>query len=145
MTKVLVVAASGALGSRVATAAVAAGHAVAVLVRSAEKLEAALTPATLAALEQVHVGDATDAAALQRALEGREVVVECMSTNGAECEAAAKFMRQVRASDGYGTYSQIIKRQARGEQAHALDSSSSQRDANWPMSIRSRAQLHAHD
>ena len=37
------------------------------------------------------------------------VVVECMST-GAECEAAAKFMRQVRGSDGYGTYSQIIKR-----------------------------------
>lgn len=38
------------------------------------------------------------------------VVVECMPTTGAECEAAAKFMRQVRGSDGYGTYSQIIKR-----------------------------------
>ena len=38
------------------------------------------------------------------------LVVECMPTTGDCCEAANKFMRQVRASDGYGTYSQIIKR-----------------------------------
>ena len=39
------------------------------------------------------------------------VVVECLPTSGEACEAATKFMRQVRASDGYGVYSDIIKRQ----------------------------------
>ena len=39
------------------------------------------------------------------------IVVECVPTSGEVCEAANKFMRQVRASDGYGVYSDIIKRQ----------------------------------
>lgn len=38
------------------------------------------------------------------------VVVECNAINGDCCEAANKFMRQVRGSDGYGVYSDIIKR-----------------------------------
>lgn len=38
------------------------------------------------------------------------VVVECNPMNGDCCEAASKFMRQVRASDGYGVYSDIIGR-----------------------------------
>ena len=37
------------------------------------------------------------------------VVVECTS-NGDCCEAGTKFMRAVRGSDGYGTYSDIIGR-----------------------------------
>ena len=36
------------------------------------------------------------------------VVVDCSGPS--ECEAATKFQRQVRASDGYGTYSEIIGR-----------------------------------
>jgi len=39
------------------------------------------------------------------------IIVECMPMNGDCCEAANKFMRQVRASDGYGVYSNIIGRQ----------------------------------
>ena len=38
------------------------------------------------------------------------VVVECQPTNGDCCEAASKFMRQVRGSDGYSVYSNIIGR-----------------------------------
>jgi hypothetical protein len=38
------------------------------------------------------------------------VIVECSSINGECCEAANKFMRQVRASDGYSVYSDIIER-----------------------------------
>lgn len=38
------------------------------------------------------------------------VVVECNAMNGDCCEAANKFMREVRGSDGYGVYSDIIKR-----------------------------------
>ena len=38
------------------------------------------------------------------------VVVECFEMNGDCCEAANKFMRQVRASDGYPVYSEIIGR-----------------------------------
>lgn len=39
------------------------------------------------------------------------VIVECSPMNGDCCDAAAKFCRQVRASDGYGVYSDIIQRQ----------------------------------
>ena len=38
------------------------------------------------------------------------VVVECVAMTGDCCEAATKFMRQVRGSDGYGVYSDIIGR-----------------------------------
>ena len=38
------------------------------------------------------------------------VVVECVPPTGDCCEAANKFMRTVRASDGYSVYSDIIER-----------------------------------
>ena len=38
------------------------------------------------------------------------VVVECLAMNGDCCEAAQKFMRRCRGSDGYGVYSDIIGR-----------------------------------
>lgn len=38
------------------------------------------------------------------------LVVECSAINGDCDQAALKFMRQVRSSDGYGTYSEIIGR-----------------------------------
>jgi len=38
------------------------------------------------------------------------IVVECMPTNGDCCEAANKFMRDIRKSDGYPVYSEIIGR-----------------------------------
>ena len=38
------------------------------------------------------------------------LVVECSPMNGDCCEAASKFMRQLRASDGYATYAAIIGR-----------------------------------
>ena len=68
----------------------------------------------------VAVADALRAALKHRAQPGVDweesrvnhlvLVVECSPLNGDSCEAAQKFMRDVRKSDGYPVYSEIIGR-----------------------------------
>jgi hypothetical protein len=68
----------------------------------------------------IPIADAVRLALGQHALSGVEweeskvrdlvVIVECNETNGDVCEAGQKFMREVRRSDGYPIYSEIIGR-----------------------------------
>jgi NAD(P)-dependent dehydrogenase (short-subunit alcohol dehydrogenase family) len=71
--KVLVVAATGGLGSAIVRHAVGAGHAVSVLVRSGDDLADRLKSTEAAAgLAKVVVGDASDPAVVAAALAGQE-------------------------------------------------------------------------
>lgn len=72
--KLLITGASGFVGAHLTAAAVAAGHDVRALVRSPDKLTAALAP--LGAPEvDVRTGDVTDRAAVEQAVAGCDAVV----------------------------------------------------------------------
>lgn len=76
--KVLVTGASGLIGCHATAALLEAGHAVAVVARSAEKLDAALRPLGRSVREvEVVAGDLTDAGSLSRALAGRAGLLHC--------------------------------------------------------------------
>ncbi len=76
--KLLVTGASGLIGCHATAALLGAGHAVAVLARRPEKVDAALRPLG-ASLRDVEVvpGELADADALRRALSGREGLLHC--------------------------------------------------------------------
>lgn len=71
--KILVLGATGATGRLIVRQAVARGHDVAVLVRSAEK------PSDLIGAKLI-IGDARDERALRQALKGRDTVVSALGT-----------------------------------------------------------------
>lgn len=76
--KILVTGASGLIGCHATAALLEAGHAVAVLSRSVEKLDAALRPLGRSVRElEVVAGDLADAPSLRRALEGRDGLLHC--------------------------------------------------------------------
>ena len=72
--KVLVTGGTGFVGSHSVKALLTAGHDVRLLVRSPQRIAAALGPLGVAAPEHV-AGDVTDAAAVRRALEGCDAVL----------------------------------------------------------------------
>ena len=100
MLKLLVVAAAGGLGSAVVREAMSRNHSVSVLVRSSDKLRAALGDETVQRLHAVHVGSAGDAAAVAAAVQGARAVISCAppdpalaSTLAEACKATgAKIM-----------------------------------------------------
>jgi uncharacterized protein YbjT (DUF2867 family) len=83
MLRLLVVAASGGLGTAVVREALSRNHSVTVLVRSQEKLAAALNndASLLNQLAAVHVGSGDDPEAVAKALRGCTDVVSCAPPN----------------------------------------------------------------
>jgi putative NADH-flavin reductase len=75
---ILVIAASGCLGSRVTLQALAAGHTVHVLVRSHDRLTDAIGVSNVSKLGSITIGSATDIPTLQRAIASSTAVVECL-------------------------------------------------------------------
>jgi methylmalonyl-CoA mutase N-terminal domain/subunit len=75
---ILVIAASGGLGSRVTLQALAAGHTVNVLVRSHDKLSHAIGASNVSKLGTITIGSAVDIPVLQRAMASCTTVVECL-------------------------------------------------------------------
>lgn len=73
MLKLLIVGASGGLGSTVTREALARGHAVSVLVRNADKLRVAL--GDNAPSVSVHVGDGSDMSVLSAAANGVDAII----------------------------------------------------------------------
>jgi uncharacterized protein len=76
MMKLLIVAASGGLGSRVVFEALSRGHSVSVLVRSQAKLEEVINSNTLSKLK-VFIGDATNKIVLEKAVFGNDAIISC--------------------------------------------------------------------
>jgi nucleoside-diphosphate-sugar epimerase len=76
--KILVTGASGLIGCHATAALLDAGHAVAVVARSAEKVDLALRPFGRSVRDVEFVaGDLGDAASLRSALDGREGLLHC--------------------------------------------------------------------
>ena len=75
---VLVTGGTGYVGSNVIAALVAAGHRVRVLARSQQRIAAALAPLGVDGVDSV-IGDVTDPAAVERALEDCEAVIHAAS------------------------------------------------------------------
>jgi nucleoside-diphosphate-sugar epimerase len=75
---VLVTGGTGYLGSHSVAALVGAGHRIRVLARSPEKVPAALGPLGIDGVETV-IGDVTDPAVVERALQGCDAVVHAAS------------------------------------------------------------------
>jgi putative NADH-flavin reductase len=75
---ILVITASGGLGSRVTLQALAAGHTVNVLVRSHDRLSDAIGASNIPKLGSITIGSATDIPTLQRAMASCSAVVECL-------------------------------------------------------------------
>ena len=75
---VLVTGGTGYVGSHSISALAGAGHRIRVLARSAERIPAALEPLGVDGVEAA-VGDVTDPAAVERALEGCDAVVHAAS------------------------------------------------------------------
>lgn len=96
---VLVIAATGGLGSRVTQQALKAGLSVHVLVRSAEKLHEVFSADTISALGKVNVGNATDGSVVSQALVGVDVVIECLGNND-RVEALNSIVMSVGAMPG---------------------------------------------
>src|SRR5262249_15028402 len=76
--RVLVTGGTGYVGSHSIAALVRAGHRVRVLARSPERVAAALEPLGVDGVETV-IGDVTDPAAVERALEGCDAVLHAAS------------------------------------------------------------------
>ena len=75
---ILVIAASGGLGSRVTLQALAAGHTVNVLVRSHDRLSHAIGASNVSRLASITIGSATDTPTLLRAIASSTAVIECL-------------------------------------------------------------------
>ena len=75
---ILVIAASGGLGSRVTLQALAAGHTVNVLVRSHDRLSHAIGASNVSKLGSITIGSATDTPTLLRAIASSTAVIECL-------------------------------------------------------------------
>ncbi|MBY0398988.1 SDR family NAD(P)-dependent oxidoreductase [Myxococcota bacterium] len=89
--KILVTGASGLIGCHAVAALLEAGHAVAALARSPEKLETALRPLGCSLSDvEVAAGELEDREAIRRALAGRDGLLHCagrFSPSRAEAEA----------------------------------------------------------
>jgi nucleoside-diphosphate-sugar epimerase len=79
--KVLVTGGTGFVGSHAVAALLGAGHDVRVLARAPEKVARVLAPLR-ATVADVAAGDMTDAAAVDRALDGCDAVVHCAAEIG---------------------------------------------------------------
>src|SRR6516165_9636752 len=75
---VLVTGGTGYIGSHAVAALAGAGHRIRVLARSAEKVPAALGPLGVHGVETA-IGDVTEPAAVERALEGCDAVLHAAS------------------------------------------------------------------
>jgi nucleoside-diphosphate-sugar epimerase len=95
---VLVTGGTGYVGSHAIAALVRAGHGVRVLARSPERIPAALAPLGVDEVETA-IGDVTDAAAVERALEGCDAVLHAASIFSMDARRA----EEVRAVNVRGT------------------------------------------
>lgn len=93
MHRLLIVAATGGLGSAVVREALSRGLSVSVLVRSRAKLDEVLGK-DVARLAAVHVGSASDEAVVRSAVEGTEVVVSAVAPDAAVAAALAKASKE---------------------------------------------------
>mmetsp|Transcript_55841 Transcript_55841/g.111934 ORF Transcript_55841/g.111934 Transcript_55841/m.111934 type:complete len:244 (+) Transcript_55841:207-938(+) len=94
---VLVIAASGALGSTVAGLAIEANHNVYVFVRNETKLTLKISQKIHKKILNVFQGDATNLVAVQRAVGGMDVVIECLG-NSQRAEAMPILIHAVEAA-----------------------------------------------
>src|SRR5215472_7406077 len=87
---VLVTGGTGYVGSHSVAALAGAGHRVRVLARSAEKIPAALGPLGVDGVETA-IGDVTEPAAVERALEGCDAVVHAASVFSLDARKAGEM------------------------------------------------------
>ena len=87
--RVLVTGATGFIGGHAAARAIAAGHEVRTLVRSPQRLEILRESFDLPAIHHV-VGDMTDPAAVDAALEGAEAVIHCAAVVSLDARSNAQ-------------------------------------------------------
>ena len=90
MMKLLIVAASGGLGSRVVHEALARGHSVTCLARSKAKLIEAVGVDVLPRIQFV-IGDGTDRQAVEKAADGVDAIISC----GPSLPSLAKTLGEV--------------------------------------------------
>jgi len=88
--RVLVTGGTGYVGSHSIAALVAAGHRVRVLARSPERIPAALAPLGVDDVETA-IGDVTDPAAVERALEGCDAVLHAASVFSMDARRAEEM------------------------------------------------------
>jgi nucleoside-diphosphate-sugar epimerase len=91
--RVVVTGGTGYLGSHAIAALASAGHRIRVLARSPERVQTALAPHGVDAVETVR-GDVTDPGAVQRALEGADAVLHAASVFSMDARKADE-MRSV--------------------------------------------------
>jgi dihydroflavonol-4-reductase len=87
---VLVTGGTGYVGSHAIAALAAAGHRIRILARSPEKVPAALGPLGVDGVETA-IGDVTEPAAVQRALEGCEAVLHAASVFSMDARKAGEM------------------------------------------------------
>jgi dihydroflavonol-4-reductase len=90
---VIVTGGTGYLGSHAVAALVGAGHRVRVMARSPERVQGALAPLGIGDVETA-IGDVTDAAAVERALEGCDALLHAASVFSFDARRAEE-MREV--------------------------------------------------
>src|SRR5215510_2324706 len=88
--RLLVTGGTGYVGSHSIAALVAAGHRVRVLARSPERIPAALAPLGVDDVETA-IGDVTDPAAVERALEGCDAVLHAASVFSTDARKAEEM------------------------------------------------------
>jgi nucleoside-diphosphate-sugar epimerase len=89
---VLVTGGTGYVGSHSVAALVKAGHRIRVLARSPEKIPAALDPLGVNGVEKA-IGDVTEPAAVERALEGCDAVLHAASVFSLDARKADEMNR----------------------------------------------------
>jgi nucleoside-diphosphate-sugar epimerase len=90
---VLITGGTGFIGSHIVRQLVADGHRVRLLIRDPEKFDAVLSSITPTAVDDVIVGDATDAASVAKAIVGCDSVVHAAAMVSLERRHARKMYR----------------------------------------------------
>lgn len=90
--KVMITGGTGFVGSHTVSEVIKAGHQVKLLIRSPDVVRPALEPLGIGEVES-EVGDVTDQASVERALEGCDAVIHCASVYSLDPRAASGINR----------------------------------------------------
>ena len=90
--KVLITGGTGFVGSHTVAELMRAGHEIKLLARSPDRVSSALGPLEVEDVETV-VGDVTDPAAVERAIQGCDSVVHCASVYSLDPRASSSINR----------------------------------------------------